>query len=268
MNEIYEKWLRSRPKFKSLKKWNPGLIEKVIERYPRKENNYLSGFLSRVITGAPGNGKSVLAYKYMAKLDYVMNGYSKTDDEEYSYKFALDNMIYRPDDFFGRIKKQIDEKQPALIWTLDDASIHMGKQLWDLDRDTYRELQDRLPVIREFVTCLFITTITVKLLAKPFREFFDKKINVTLSEGFTRFPRCGKHYIKEFYPDDIRFRVYHPYDDKFSCLVPQPFYDWYHDKKNAALREYNELREKRKKELKHELEDEINPEVEKDDESE
>lgn len=260
MNESYMDWLRTRPKFKPLKKWNPYLIDKIIERYPCEDNNYLSGFISRVITGAPGNGKSMYAYKFMAKLDYVMNGYTKVDEEENSYKFAIDNMIYRPDDFFNRIKKQIDIGQPFIIWTLDDASIHMGKQIWDTDRDVYRELQDRLPVIRDYVTCLLITTITIKLLAKPFREFFDKKINITLEEGFVRFPRRGKHYIKEYYPDDIRFRVYHPYDDKFSCLVPQPFYSWYREKKNNALKEYNRIRDEHKKNLEQEDEPESDDE--------
>ena len=246
MNEIHREWLSKRPKYKNLKQWNPALIDKILERHPTKENKYMKGFLSRIIVGQPGYGKSMLCYKYMAKLDYVMNGYTKVDDEEDSYKFALDNMIYRPNDFFNRIEEQINKNFPFVMWTLDDASIHMGKQLWDIDRQTYRDLQGYLPAIRDFVTCLFINTITIKLLAKPFREFFDTKIEIILEEGFTRHPRRGKHYFKEFYPDDIRFRMYHPYDDKFSTLVPEPFYSQYQSKKNAALQEYNEMRKQRK----------------------
>jgi len=242
MNETYYEWLKKRPKYKTLKDWNPALIDKVLERHPRKQNNFLKGFISRVVTGKPGHGKSMLCYKYMAKLDYVINGYTKVDDEEESYRFALDNMIYRPYEFFSRIETQIDKGIPFLVWTLDDCSIHMGKQLWDADRKSYRRLQDLLPAIREYVTFLLINTITVKLLAKPFREFFDTKIDITLEEGFTRYPRRGKHYFKEFYPDDIRFRMYHPYDDRFSVLVPEPFYSWYDEKKNKALKEYHKMR--------------------------
>jgi len=240
MNEIHQAWLRKRPTYKHLKKWNPALINKIIERNPKYSENNFKGFISRVITGAPGNGKSMLCYKYMAKLDYTINGYNKVDDEENSYKFALENMIYRPNELFSRIETQIKEGLPFIIWTLDDCSIHMGKQLWDTDRKSYRELQDVLPAIREYVTCLFINTITVKLLAKPFREFFDTKIEITTEEGFKRYPRRGKHYFKEFYPDDIRFRMYHPYDDRFSVLVPEPFYSWYDNKKNMALKDYME----------------------------
>lgn len=244
MNKIYKKWLSNRPTFKTLKDWNPALINKIIERYPREENNNLKGFLSRIIVGHPGYGKSMLCYKYMAKIDYILNGYNKNDDEEKSYKFALDNMIYHPETLFNRIEKQIKLNHPFIMWTLDDCSIHMGKQLWDIDRQSYRKLQGYLPAIRDFVTCLFINTITVNLLAKPFREFFDTKIDITLEEGFSRNPRRGKHYFKEYYPDDIRFRMYHPYDDKFSVLVPEPFYSWYQTKKNKALKEYSDLQKK------------------------
>jgi hypothetical protein len=122
----------------------------------------------------------------------------------------------------------------------------MGRQLWDQDRQTYWDLQDNLPTIREDVTCLLITTPKIKSLAKPFRDFFDKKIEMRLEEGIKRFPRRAKHYIKQYYPDDIRFRVYNPYDDRFSCLVPEPFYSWYQDKKMAALRDYHTMKKQRR----------------------
>ena len=246
MDESTIRWYRERPKYKTLKEWNPYLIPKIMERNPAYNENHWKGFISRVVTGKPGHGKSILCYKYMAKLDYVINGYTTIDEEEYSYKFALDNMIYRPDEFFKRIDTQVDLGIPFIIWTLDDCSIHMGRQLWDEDRKSYRKLQRKIPAIREYVTCLFINTITTKLLAKPFREFFDAKIDVTLEEGFIRYPRRAKHYFKEFYPDDIRFNMYHPFDDKYSVLVPDTFYKWYDDKKNLALREYNEWKKKKK----------------------
>jgi hypothetical protein len=33
--------------------------------------------------------------------------------------------------------------------------------------------------------------------------------------------------------------MYHPYDDRYSCLVPDEFYKWMDDKKRAALKDYD-----------------------------
>lgn len=240
MNEIFESWLKVRPGYKLLKQWNPSLIPLIIERHPT-DDNLVSGFIQRIITGDPGYGKSTFCYKIMARLCWSINGYTKVDNEEECYKFALENLIYRPDDLFSRVMQQREKSEPAWIWTLDDCSIHMGRQLFDQDRPTYRKLQGIVPTLREDVTCLLITTPTTSLLAKPFREFFRRKIECTLMEGGMRhYVRLGKHYEKRYYPDDIRFRIHNPFNDKFSCLVPEPFYHWYLDKKRKALKDYAE----------------------------
>jgi hypothetical protein len=238
MNEEFNSWLKQRPSFRTLRQWNPSLIPLIIERHPTPENK-ISGFIQRIITGDPGYGKSTFCYKLMAKLSYTINGYTKLDDEEDAYKFALENLIYSPNDLFERVMKQRDLAEPAWIWTLDDASVHMGRQLFDQDRQTYRKLQGIVPTLREDVTCLLITTPATNLLAKPFREFFKRKVEMTLAEGgMQHYTRLGKHYEKRFYPDDIRFRIHNPFNDKFSCLVPEPFYSWYLAKKRKALKDY------------------------------
>jgi hypothetical protein len=239
MNEIFREWMECRPNYKTLAKWNPALIQPIIDRHPTIDNK-ISGFIHRTIVGDPGYGKSTYCYKFMAKLDYEINGYTRLDDEENSYKFALNNMIYRPDDLFSRILIQRNLGEPDWIWTLDDASVHMGRQLFDQDRPTYRKLQSMVPTIREDVTCLFITTPMVNLLAKPLREFLRRKMEMHVVENIKSYQRLGKHYEKRYYPDDIRFRMHNPYNDKFSCLIPEPFYKWYLDKKRKALKDYAE----------------------------
>ncbi len=240
MNELFETWLKERPGYKLLKQWNPSLVPLIIERHPTADN-LVSGFIQRIITGDPGYGKSTFCYKLMARLYWSINGCTRTDDEEDCYTFALENLIYSPNELFQRVMRQRNLSEPAWIWTLDDASVHMGRQLFDQDRATYRKLQGIVPTLREDVTCLLITTPTTALLAKPFREFFKRKIECTLMEGGMRhYTRLGKHYEKRFYPDDIRFRIHNPFNDRFSCLVPEPFYHWYLDKKRNALKEYAE----------------------------
>jgi len=237
MNEIYESWLKERPNYKPLRRWDSGFVKLVLERHPKTKDDPM-GFIHRTIVGDPGYGKSTYGLKLMAKIDYVINGYTKIDEEEYSYRFAIDNMIYRPIDLFNKIDTQRKLREPAIIWCLDDASMHMGKQLFDNDRATYRKLQGYIPVIREHVTALLITTPIVTLLAKPLREFLRKKVEMKMAGEFSDFRRIGRHYNKKYYPDDIRFRMYVPFQDKFSCLIPQPFYDWYRDKKLDAIDDY------------------------------
>lgn len=239
MNEIYDNWLKERPRYKRLKDWNSGLIRLTIDRHPTPENK-TTGHISRVVTGDPGIGKSTYSYKILAKVHYEFNGYTKVDEEEESYKFALENMIYRPQQLFDKVKIQRDIDTPALAWCIDDASVHMGRQLFDQDRDGYRQLQGVVPTLREDVTLLMVTTISVGLLAKPWREFIRKKVHIQSMGALNDYKRVAKHYEKWFFPDDIRFRINIPFQDRFSCLVPEPFYSWYHKKKMDALNEYLE----------------------------
>lgn len=237
MNEIYVEWLKERPRYKKLRDWNSGLIQLSIDRHPTPDNK-TTGHISRIVTGDPGVGKSMYSYKIMAKLHYAFNGYTKVDEEEYSYKYALDNLIYRPQQLFDKVRQQRDIDAPALCWCVDDASVHMGRQLFDQDREAYRQLQGTVPTLREDVTLLLLTTISINLLAKPWREFVRKKVNIMSLGALNDYKRIAKHYEKWYFPDDIRFRINLPFQDKFSCLVPEPFYTWYHQKKMAALNEY------------------------------
>lgn len=239
MDEVFYQWLNEHDNYKTLAQWNPALIQPIIDRHPTMDNK-ISGFIERIITGDPGYGKSTYAYKLMAKLCWTIQDCTEIEQEEQCYKFSIDNMIYRPRELFDRVMHQREVGEPAWVWCLDDASVHMGRQLFDQDRATYRKLQGIVPTLREDVTCLLITTPATALLAKPFREFYKRKIDMGIPHGIKRYTRLGKHYEKRYFPDDIRFRMHHPYDDKFSCLIPEPFYSWYLVKKRLALREYAE----------------------------
>ena len=240
MNEIFEEWLKYRTNYKKLKDWKTGLCQLIIDRYPTPENNMTSGFIHRTIVGDPGYGKSTYALKVIAKIHYTMNGFNKIDNEEDSYKYAIDNMIFSPQELFEKMDYQMSVNKPALVWCLDDASVHMGTQLWEDDRATYRKLRKRMPTIRDKVTGLLITTPQVSLLAKPLREFLRRKVEIKLISEFKSMRRVGRHYEKQYYPDDIRFRMRIPFQDKFSCLIPEPFYAMYRDKKKLACDLYEQ----------------------------
>lgn len=239
MDETYRQWLNERPTYKKLKDWKTGLSPLVIKAHQTK-TNVNKGNISRIITGDAGVGKSCYAFKVMAKIHYDFNGFTKVDEEEISYKYALDNILYRPEELFNKVKQQLDSDEQALEWCIDDGSVHMGRQLFDQDREAYRKLQGTVPTLRECVSGLFITTISVYLLAKPLREFIRKKVIIQRLAEASSYRCIAKHYDKWYYPDDVKFRMGIPFQDRFSCLVPEPFYTWYHAKKMNALKEYNE----------------------------
>ena len=239
MNEIYNEWLKYRPNFKHLREWKTGLAPLIIKAHQTKDN-INKGNVSRVITGDAGVGKSCYAYKVIAKIFYDFNGYTKVDEEEEAYKQAIDNFIYRPHELFQRVKEQLDKDEQAMVWCIDDASVHMGRQLFDQDREMYRQLQGTVPTLRENVSGLLITTINTGLIAKPLREFIRRKVHIQPLAEADSYRRIAKHYEKWYFPDDVRFRIAINFQDKFSCLVPEPFFTWYHEKKMKALKEYNE----------------------------
>jgi hypothetical protein len=239
MNEIYNEWLKYRPNYKKLREWKSGLPPLIIKAHQTKDN-VNKGNIARVITGDAGVGKSCYAYKIMAKTYYDFMGYTKLDEEENAYKFALENIIYRPYELFNMVQQQLDHDEQALIWCLDDASVHMGRQLFDQDREMYRKLQGTVPTLREDVAGLLITTINTGLIAKPLREFIRRKVHIMPLAETDSYRRVAKHYEKWYFPDDVRFRIAINFQDKFSCLVPEPFFSWYHKKKMKALKDYNE----------------------------
>jgi len=237
MNDVYEEWIKDRPSYKTLRNWEPGLAPLIVERHPRTPDDP-SGFISRVVCGKPGYGKSMYAYKIGAKIFYIFDGCSRDEDEEECYKQALDCIVYRPDDLFTRIKVQRKKASPMLLLIIDDGSVHMGRALFDQDRKTYRRLQGTVPTLREDVTGRIITTPKTNLLAKSFREFIDDKCEIKLASAFKENRRFANHYFRRFFPDDHNYRMQLPFRDKFSNLCPQPFYGWYLEKKRKALNEY------------------------------
>lgn len=243
MTETYAEWMKYRPDYKTLNKWYPHLPQVIVERHPRKSDEP-SGFIPRVVTGAPGYGKSMYAYKIGAKVFWIFDGCDRVEQEEECYKQSLDALIYRPEQLFEKVKAQRKKSEPALLWIIDDGSVHMGRQLFDQDRKTYRRLQGTIPTVREDTTGLLITTPKSNLLAKPFREFIDEKVEIKLISEFKENRRMAKHYFRNYFPDDRNFRIQLPYQERFSNLCPQPFYNWYLEKKRKALNEYQELCDK------------------------
>ena len=225
---------------KALKEWESGLANLIVKRYP-KEEKAATGFVERVITGDPGSGKSTYCYKVGAKVYYVLRGYYNKDHEEDAYKESLRYMLYHPSDFAELIYHNKSEREITPFVCLDDASVHFGKQLYRLDPDTYMELEGLIPTLRTAITGFLVNTPYKQLLAKFLREFCRHKVNILLSHEFGSWARLARQYEKYWLPDDTKFRMKIPFQDKFSCLVPEPYYSWYYDKKMKAEADYAQM---------------------------
>ena len=236
--------------YKHLWEWESGLVNMIIQRHPE-------GFVDCIVTGDPGQGKSMYCYKAAAKVIWILRGYDdgNMEQEAKAYEEALRYIIFEPDDLTSLIYHNKSNRIISPIIVLDDASVHFGRQLYRLDPDLYMELESLTPTMRTASTGFLINTPDKRFLAKFFRDFCKHRMHITSSHEFRSWNRIARYYIKRYYPDDSKFRMYSPFDDTFSCFLIQPFYDWYYDKKmNAESKQAEKihirrevLRERRKK---------------------
>ena len=231
--------------YKHLKDWNNGFCNWVLRRHPgdgRKQNGFMGGFLF----GERGLGKSTFCYKTMAKCYYHHRGYNTVDDEEEAYKEALEYMLFEPRDFRNLIIENKILRKVTLIICLDDASMHFGKMLHVTDPKLYAALLGETATVRTAVTGFMINAPKRNHVAKFLREYDDYKGEASIDKGAetdTRenWNRKIRFYRWHYYPDETKYTIEIPFQNKYSCYIPEPFYSWYVDKKNYY-------------EIKHELE--------------
>jgi len=229
--------------YKKLRDWNTGFYEWVNRRHPhngRKQNGFMGGF----IFGERGQGKSTYCYKEMAKTYYHFNGYNTNDDEIDAYKEALKYMIYEPRDFqrltsYNKIKHIVTP-----IICLDDASMHFGNMLHQTDNKLYSALMGQTATVRTAVTGLLITAPKRAHVAKFLRDYDDYKGEAFIADGgetntptqhrefMENWNRKIRFYRWKWYPDEKKYNIKIPFQDKYSCYIPDIHYKPYEVRKN------------------------------------
>lgn len=239
--------------YKKLTDWNSGFHDWAIRRYPhgsKKQNGFMGGF----IFGERGQGKSTYAYKVMAKTYYTLNGYCNYDHEVDAYKEALKYMIYEPHDFQ---KLTIYNKIHYIITPmacLDDASMHFGNMLHMINPKLYSALLAETATIRSAITGFLITAPKRVHVAKFLRDYDDFKGEAFIDEGpesdsRENWNRKIRFYKWTWYPDEVKYCIHIPFQDKYSCFIPDEHY-------------YPYIKRKRYFEIKHDIDiaDKISPE--------
>jgi len=226
--------------YKKLRDWHTGFYEWVNRRHPhnsRKQN----GFMGWFIFGERGKGKSTYCYKLMAKTYYHFNGYNTTDDEIAAYKEALTYMIYEPRDFqrltsYNKIKHIVTP-----IICLDDASMHFGNMLHQTNNRLYSALMGQTATVRTAVTGLLITAPKRAHVCKFLRDYDDYKGEAFIDTGGGanhQYPNAEtwnrkiRFYKWQWYPDEKKYNIKIPFQDKYSCYIPDVHYLPYELRKN------------------------------------
>jgi len=228
--------------YKNLKDWNSGLVERILKRHP-------NGFLGAVIQGERGQGKSMYAYKVMAKIYMELHNLN----EEESYAMALNHMIFNPTDLIRLIKHNVKNDEVTPIICLDDATVHFNSYKFFVDLHEVILLKGMFDTIRTALTGLLLTCPSRRLLLSFLRDYDDYKINILQAPGniHDKYARC---YQFNWYPDDKKYKVIVPFQDRYSNFVPNPYYEPYIAKRkkylemiNSKLEEIMEKKKKRKK---------------------
>lgn len=230
------------PKYKQISDWHSGTVDTIMRRHP-------DGFAGYVIQGERGQGKSMYAYKVMAKTYLNLGQYRSlktgeilpVETEQDAYKAALEHMIFSPDDLINLIEYNIANDYITPVLCLDDATVHFNSYMFFVDIHTVILLKGLFDTIRTVLTGLLMTCPKRRNLLSFLRDYDDYKIEIKRAQtGHNdRLARC---YQFNWYPDDRKYRVIIPFQDKYSCWVPDSRiypdwspYDEYMKKRKAYL---------------------------------
>ena len=194
---------------KRLVDWNSGTVNKILRRHP-------NGFAGFVIQGERGMGKSMYAYKVMAKIYQILNELDEYD----AYAMSLNHMIFSPSDLIGMIKSNLKNSFITPVLCLDDATVHFNSYKFFVDLHEVILLKGMFDTIRTVLTGLLMTCPTRRNLLKFLKDYDDYKIQILHDEGKVKYNRLARCYRFNWYPDDRKYRVWVDYQDHYSVYVP------------------------------------------------
>ncbi len=219
-------------RYKPLREWQSGFHNWVIKRHPfdgTKQNGFMGGF----IFGERGTGKSTYCYKLASKIHYTISGYTTTDEEEESYKKALDIMMFDAKNLRSLLVYNKLHGLVSPIVVLDDASMHFGSNMHQTDPLMYSAIRADTATIRTAVTGFLINAPRRDHVAKCLRDYDDYKGKAIIDAGGSNesWNRKIRFYQWNYYPDEKKYNIKIPFQDKYSCYVPDVYHKWYLEKK-------------------------------------
>lgn len=188
----------------------------------------INGMLTAIVCGKFGIGKSMYCIKTAYQL-YRELGYSEKD----GWLLALDAVVFKPEDFGEKL--QSEDIREIII--MDDASVHIGSDLYQRYSKLYVAYKQALTTIRTRTGCLLYNCPNPEELAKFIRNsdayqiFIAKGYNnndytrVATAWGWRRISTKG----------GMRRIQARQWKDNFSCHIPKKYYKLYLEKREKYI---------------------------------
>jgi hypothetical protein len=190
------------------------------------------GFISAIIEGERGYGKSAYALKVMAQVYKNLEGL----DDDTAWKRAIDNMIFSMDDLIKNINYNIVNDIVTPAWCLDDATVHFSSYKFFTNLYEVILIHGMFDTIRTACTGLLLTCPKRNMLLAALRNYDDFKIEIIMNDGWERIARGYK--IKTS-PVGQK-RIYKNFEDNYSCYIPDDVFKIYMEKRTFYLKQTNE----------------------------
>lgn len=197
-------------KWKKIDDWTSGTVNMILRRHP-------NGFAGFVVQGERGMGKSMYAYKVMAKIYQTLGELNEYD----AYFKALEYMIFSPHELIELIKHNLKHHVITPVLCLDDATVHFSSYKYFIDLYEVILLKGMFDTIRTVLTGLLLTCPKRRNLLRFLKDYDDYKIQIlTPREGGNQWHKLARCYHFHYYPDETKYRVWVPYQDHYSIYVP------------------------------------------------
>lgn len=189
------------------------------------------GFLSAITKAERGYGKSMYNLKVMAQVYYKIK--QCTVDEAWEY--ALDSMIFTPDEFMNRIEQNLYKGTVSPIWCIDDATVHFSSYLYFINLYQASLLNAAFDTIRTAVSSLLINCPSKHRLLSGLRNYDDYEITLYKVAG-SKYMRKAVGIKWYSLPDGHR-KFKKSFEDHFSVYVPDQIYNKYMEMRKRYLKE-------------------------------
>ena len=181
-----------------------------------------------VYGGTLGIGKSSYSFKATAEAygTHIENGEVTVTPD---WRKVKEYLTFPPWDFVDKCFKMIEQnrREKVLIW--DDAGLWLNSMDWN--HPFVKAVIKYLNVARTNWGCIIFTTPTPNMVVKRLRGFPDRITIKIIKTGSNKKnpnkPRRAVAYRNWTSPDLKHTGVRKIWEDDFSALMPDDFYDWY-----------------------------------------
>ena len=205
-----------------------------------------NGFMHITVLGERNHGKTYYALKNMALTHYRLNNYTTREDEDNSWNYALDYLIFTIPQFKKIIKDNRKNRTKVPFILLDDAGSHFDSGLYHRSKALWQMLNICLDTIKDVTNCILVTCPFKKTLTSRLQEYDGFDIQLYLDRGFERYGTCINYWRL---PTQHR-RWAKNFEDHFSCWLPDEVHNRYLDMRNEftleSIDELDRLEEKQK----------------------